>query len=245
MPTPIPEDPNAPPKETVRQMLRRERRERREKVPGTGGDLALCKLDVDFIEEYTRNQCRSGTHAMIKCGVPTSTAAAESHRALMKPAVQLAIRKYKEDRRNYVSASSADILEEWIIVGLTSIKELINIDEDGRGISIKPDDEVPDFVWRAVKKIKAVEIPGRNGSGSEIIIEMHDKMAALINLAKVLGILDTKIEVSGKVEFVDAVRKASEKPMDPAVAEQVKARILKMFGDDKQSLATTFLGSKN
>lgn len=181
-------------------------------------DLSVMRLR--FVEEYLMNGEVNGADAARKAGVPAKSAKKRAHEWLSMPEVQAEIEAWQEERSKYVMNRAADVLEEAKIITKASILDVVSIQPDG---TCRIKKNIPDHVRRAIRKISTKVtkkiLRGRDEftEDEEILtidvsIEMHDKGKTIQLLAQNLGMLQTKVEHSGKLGLLDVLRAAMEEP---------------------------------
>jgi phage terminase small subunit len=181
--------------------------------------LAFC---YEYVKDY------NGTQAAVRTGYSQKTAKQQASRLLTKVDIQRVITDFETEIQNKTLISKEKILRELALIGFSDIQDYITIDVSGcvKAVCI---DDLPLGVSRAIKKVKEKRVI-KSSQGSkdkqlkDIIqestfeFELHDKITALINMGKELGMfrerrevgLDEKCveEILGALpkEFADAVR---------------------------------------
>lgn len=187
----------------------------RKKVPAKiDPSKAISVQRKRFVEEYLMLGRICAARAAVNAGVPAKAARTVAHNWLKLPEVQAEIEAWEAERELYVKARVSDVLEELVILAKSSISDIVEKSTDG---TFRLKDDVPEYAWRAVKKITkkraAKEGDERSGDAEavEFSVEMHDKARALDLLAKALGLTNNKkIEVSGKMSLLDVILLAGE-----------------------------------
>lgn len=183
-------------------------------------DVDISVMRLRFVEEYLMNGEVNASAAARKAGVPAKNAAQQAHCWLKLPEVQAEIEAWQEERAKYVMNRAADVLEEAKIITKASILDAISIQPDG---TCRLKKNIPDHVRRAIKKIstkvskKTLRSRDEMKEDEEIMavdisVEMHDKGKTIQLLAQNLGMLQTKVEHSGKLGLLDVLRAAMEEP---------------------------------
>lgn len=175
----------------------------------------LAPMQLLFVREYLVDL--NATQAAIRAGYSEKTADVQGHQLLKKPLVGNAIAEAKAMRAKRVEVTADRVLAELAKIGFSSLSDVTDwgtkevafgFDEDGKRLRpedigdatvvtyadapfVKPinRDDLPPDIRAAVAEVSL----GRDG----FKIKMHDKGAALALMARHLGMLVDKSEVSG------------------------------------------------
>jgi phage terminase small subunit len=162
-------------------------------------DLGLNPKQLRFAEEYVEKP--NGTDAYKKAGYSPSSddaAAASATRLLNTVKVQEAIRILREKRATRAEVNAARVLQELARLAFADPRKLYN--PDG---SLKQITELDDDTAATVSSVEVYEELAGQGEERKTVgftkkLKHWDKNAALLNLAKHLGLLREKVEVTGK-----------------------------------------------
>lgn len=152
-----------------------------------------------FVSEYMIDLNASA--AARRAGYSVKNSDNISAKLLVDPKVSAAIKaaQYAIAQRNAVTAQR--VIEELAAVGFSDLGQLIEFGKDG--FRFKPASSIPEAARRAVSSIKVRREFGTEESPPAETVEfkLWDKVSALVNLGKHLGILTEKVEVGGSVKM--------------------------------------------
>lgn len=138
-----------------------------------------------FCEEYLIDL--NATQAAIRSGYSTKTAASIGNENLIKPDIQKYIQELQSELSKKVGITQERVLEEFIKIGLSDIKNYYD-----SGLKLKEITSLEDRFSGAIGSIKITERVVRNLSGDmeterQIEFKLHDKLTALDKIARHLG----------------------------------------------------------
>lgn len=148
----------------------------------------LTEKQERFCQEYLIDL--NATQAAIRAGYSKETAAAIGYENLIKPHIQEYISKLQKQRSERTQVTADQVVTELARVGFANIQDFIYDDNTVRDLS--QIDRGKAAAVSAVKKIKKL-IPVKNGDPIEIEtveFKTHDKIAALINLGRHIGMFE-------------------------------------------------------
>lgn len=174
--------------------------------------MELTPKQEMFVKEYLIDL--NATQAAIRAGYSEKTARAIANENLTKPYIQEAIQKAMQQRSKRVQITADRVLEEYARIAFFDPRKLYN--DDGTPVDLSQLDE---DTARAVVSLDVYEEFTGFGENREQIgvtkkYKVADKVRALDSLAKHLGILTDKVEMSGagggpmQVIFDAGMRKA-------------------------------------
>lgn len=156
-----------------------------------------------FCQEYVKDL--NGTQAAIRAGYSEKGARTQASEFLTNPNICVKIKQLNDEKLNAVKVDAQTILSELLKIATSDIRKLFN--ENG---GLLPPSEWPNDVAQAVSSIQVDELfDYDNGQKFQVgltkKVKLWDKNAALDKLAKHLGLLVEKVELSGKVTLEDLV----------------------------------------
>lgn len=136
----------------------------------------------------------NATQAAIRAGYKESYAINHSDEIRWKTAVRAEIDKGLAKLEQRAEVKAEDVIKELASIAFantTDYAETVDL-KTHTDVLIKPTSELSDLQKKAIKSIKM----GKYG----VEIELHDKVRALEDLGKHLGMFRDKIELSGKLD---------------------------------------------
>ena len=139
----------------------------------------------------------NAAQAAVRAGYSAKTAESCGPRLLRNAQVRKEVERLQEERAKRLDLTADDVLAELVRIARVDIGEAY--DEKGR---LRPLKDIPEDVRRAIAGVEVVEL--FEGAGEERVqsgelkkLKLWDKVKALELLAKHLGLLRDKVEVSG------------------------------------------------
>jgi phage terminase small subunit len=132
--------------------------------------------------------CFNKTEAAMKAGYApdskhrSATCAVIGNELYQRPIVRERIAELLKERRQEYAVTEDRVVAEMSRIAFADITELMESFDNGTGITYKSLDQIPKRLRPVIKKITQ----GQNG----ISIELHDKVGAIEQLAKYLGIYE-------------------------------------------------------
>ena len=198
------------------------------------------KIDIKnrinaFVNHYLKHY--NATEAAIAAGYSPKSADNQGWRMMKNEDVQRAITEAERRLENKVFVSKEKILKEMSLIGFSSIDDHVDVDVGGF-VKAKTFAEMPTGAVRCIKKIKEKRtiksIQGTKDKPSEDVIlestfefELHDKIQALINMGKELGMFRDRKEIGLDDKTIDLILSALPKDY----ADAVKSELMKMKGE--------------
>lgn len=163
-----------------------------------------------FVAHYIG--CNTAKEAARRSGVSVMHADV----TLNDPAVALAIKTERTKQLKQLHLNADEVLMELARVGMSSVKKLFR--DDG---TLKLPHELDDSTAATIASIDVIERPTKDAAGNIVIevvrkMRMHDKIAALTVLAKVVKILDADVLVNLDGDLADAISEARKRMRGPA-----------------------------
>lgn len=144
-----------------------------------------------FVQEYMVDLNARG--AAIRAGYSVKSARIRGGVLLSKPNVQLAVQRAKEARAKATGLTADRVLAEISLVAFSDLANHLEIKDDGI-VRVKEFEKMPGDTRRALESM--TDTRDKGGAG-KLGIKMHDKMEALVMLAKHLGICKDTIRLTG------------------------------------------------
>ena len=148
-----------------------------------------------FVDEFMID--RNATEAAIRAGYSKATAGSQGSRLLKNVEVLTEINKRSAEQSQRLRITADRVMQEYEALALLDPLDLFM--SDG---SFKPLDEIPEVARRAMAGIEIVELFDGRGNNKKHIgyvkkFKFVDKKGALDSIAKILGMMREKVEVSG------------------------------------------------
>lgn len=160
-----------------------------------------------FCDEYLVDL--NATQAALRAGYSKKTAYSIGVENLRKPEIQAEIQKRQNRLRNKLEITQEKVLRELAAIAFANGSDFAKVVNDGLFASVKmiPTDELPPEKLPAIAGIKA------NQYGVEV--KLHDKVKALEQLGKYLGLFDSAAE-QGQSEnnLFDAINSCGKEGFD-------------------------------
>jgi len=159
-----------------------------------------------FVAQYLLDL--NATQAAIRAGYSEKTAQQQGSRLLLNVLVQEAIAKGREKTAAKLEITKERIVDELAKIAFADIRKAVrwgkspidttseNASPNGLGIypvELVPSEEIEDEIAAAVSEVSLTQ--------TGIKIKMHDKKAALVDMAKMLGFMVEKHEHSGEISL--------------------------------------------
>lgn len=132
----------------------------------------------------------NATQAAIRAGYSDKTAGAVAHKLLKKADIFAAIEQRRGKIANRLEITAERVLLEYARIGLSDMRRFIAV--DGGGVTMKPSSEWTDDDAAAVAEVTETT----SESGGSVKFKLHNKIAALDALAKHLGLLVNRHEIT-------------------------------------------------
>jgi phage terminase small subunit len=154
-----------------------------------------------FVGEYLIDF--NGTAAAIRAGYSARTAQQQASRLLLNVVVQAAIREGRARVAQRAEVKAADVLAELALIGFSDIGQVL--DFTGLVPALKDTSTIPEAARRAIAGVKVkryIEGSGDDAREVEMVeFKLWNKNKALEDLARHLGLLKERVEVSGEVKL--------------------------------------------
>ncbi len=170
--------------------------------------MKLTPKQQRFVEEYLIDL--NATQAAIRAGYSKKTAGQIGDENLKKPQIAGALQEAMNKRSERTEITADRVLKELGRIAFFDIRKLYN--EDG---SLKNPSLLDDEAAAVMSGIDVVEMQGgmsvdENGNPAHVPMytkkaKVHDKIAALTNAMKHLGMLVEKREISGRMSLESLV----------------------------------------
>lgn len=156
----------------------------------------LSRMQSRYIEEILANPSGTYTSAAIRAGYSMKSASITATNLNQNPVVAAAIALGRKKSMEKFDISKDRILQELCKVAFADLGETIQVSSEGI-ITVTPN--TPTEV--------SIETNSKTGAVSRKFktIKAADKVAALVQIGKQLGMFRDQVELSGKVSLVDLV----------------------------------------
>lgn len=157
----------------------------------------LTPKQARFVQEYLVDL--NATAAAKRAGYSEKTAASTGHENLGKPEIQMAISEAQGKRAQRTEITQDRVLRELAKIGFSDIRNIFGSDGE-----LKSPADMGEEVSAAVASIEVVlrAVPGSNGEVEKVAkIKGWDKLGALTQLGRHLGMFTDKTETKGNFSF--------------------------------------------
>ena len=141
--------------------------------------MALNRKQQKFVQEYLEDS--NGAQAAIRAGYSKKTAKEQAAHLLTKINISEAIDAARAKHANKAEITLQNVLREYASVGFSSISDYL--DFDGSGVFLKDSKTLSKKLLAAVSEVSQVETK----TGTTIKFKLHNKIASLDSICKVLG----------------------------------------------------------
>jgi phage terminase small subunit len=151
-----------------------------------------------FVEEYLIDL--NATQAAIRAGYSKKCAKVEGHRLLTYAAVSEAVAKKQQKRLTSLAVSGERVVTELSRIGFADLTKAVYVEHGC--LIVKDTADIPEDLRPAIAEISETV----SKHGRTIKVRLHDKVAALLALAKHTGVSEAPEKEPpspDEVEFVD------------------------------------------
>lgn len=146
-----------------------------------------------FVEEYLIDL--NATQAAIRAGYSPKTANEQGARLLANASVQEAIAKAMAERSRRTGISQDRVIQELARIAFVNPKNIIDFED----ASVQPDVTEDDLA--CIQSVKVKTTDGPKGTSMEREVKLNDKMKALEQLGKHLGMFTEKVELDADMDL--------------------------------------------
>lgn len=164
-------------------------------------DLPLTPQQLRFVREYLFDM--NATNAAKRAGYSIKTAAQSACRLMNDSRIRLAIQEAQEALGKKHGITAERILEEMSKIGFSNILDYVSQDENGDTII---DLKSLDRDAAAALTELSVETTQGKSTVKKVKVKPYDKMAALIQMGKHIGMFKEQVEHSGKLTLEELVK---------------------------------------
>ena len=159
-----------------------------------------------FVAEYLVDL--NSTQAAIRAKYSAKTADRIGPELLGKTCVAVAIQAAMQAREERTQITQDEVLRQYRNFSFSDVRKLFNPDGSLKNIS-----ELDDATAAAVTSVESVELTDKNGESLGIVrkVKLVDKRAALADVAKHLGMLTDRIDISGKLDLATAIEEGRKR----------------------------------
>lgn len=144
----------------------------------------MTPKNEQFCREYMIDM--NATQAAIRCGYSKKTANVQGSRLLTKADIKLRIEELQKELRERTGLSAEKVLREMEMIGFSNIQNVL-----GEGNTIKDITTVGKEIAATVKSVKTTITKTDFETRTQVVIELYDKRATLVDLGRHLGIFET------------------------------------------------------
>ena len=146
-----------------------------------------------FVEEYLIDL--NATQAAIRAGYSPKTANEQGARLLANASVQEAIAKAMAERSRRTGISQDRVIQELARIAFVNPKNIIDLED----ASVREDATEDDLA--CIQSVKVKTTDGPKGTSMEREVKLNDKMKALEQLGKHLGMFTEKVELDADMDL--------------------------------------------
>lgn len=172
-------------------------------VDGKGEKKFLTMREKIAICEFTT--CLNQSEAMKRAGYAESTYRNGNTNFFNRPLIQHAVKLAFRYRMEQIALSTERVFDELATIAFSDISDAVSI-ENGR-LKINDSKDMSIRTRRAIQEITET----RNNQGTTIKVRMFDKLGALAQLARSLGMNKDKVEVEINETAADIITAARER----------------------------------
>lgn len=144
-----------------------------------------------FCEEYMLDL--NAAKAAKRAGYSEDSAKSIGYELLNNDEVSEYIAGLMQARVEKCQTSAAEVLKEFLSVGMSNIQDYLDDD-----LEVKTLSEIPEQKARAIKSIKKIVTEFETGTKTSIEFTLHDKIAGLMNIGKHIGFFEKDNEQQAK-----------------------------------------------
>ena len=147
-----------------------------------------------FVDEYLIDL--NATQAAIRAGYSPSTAQEQASRLLSNVIISATVARAMAERSRRTGVTADRVVNELAKIGFANITDVANVDEAAVRGNANRDDTA------AIQSVKVKVIPTEDGNIVERELKMCDKLRALEQLGRHLGLFNDKLKVEGSIPVV-------------------------------------------
>ncbi len=167
---------------------------------------ATSERYLKLVNEYFDNGFNKRA-AMRACGFSEKSIEGYQHRLFNHPDVLKEIDRRRQSMVRRTDVTRERIIQEYAKIAFANFGDLLEINEDGSAILDLAG--ITDEQRAALSEFQVDEYKDGKGEDAREVkkykVKFHDKKAALDALAKIMGYLTEKVEVSGELSFVERI----------------------------------------
>lgn len=148
-----------------------------------------------FVDEFMID--RNATQAALRCGYSPKTAMSQGGRLLRDVAILAEINKRGAEQSRRLQITSDRIMLEYERLALLDPIDLFNADGTMKALKDIPEDARRAIGALEIRELSDIETPGGTIAVQLRKVKLVDKKGALDSLAKIMGLMKDKVEVSG------------------------------------------------
>lgn len=168
----------------------------------------LRPMHIAFVDAYTTNGF-NGQQAAVTAGYSRHTARHQAYDLLTRPHIVEEIERRRALTRKAASIEALEVVEELAALARGDITDVVTW--NGHGLVYEASRDLPPEVTAAIKEVREIRRIHRSKDGSEdetidFRVVMHDKIAPLLGLARILGMMPKEGATAGGVHVGDNVQ---------------------------------------
>lgn len=162
------------------------------KKPKRAGNLRACFVDEFMID-------RNATEAAIRAGYSRASAGSIGCRLLKDVKILAEINKRSAEQTQRLGITADRVMQEYERLALLDPLDLFNSDGSMKPLAEMPEDARRAIAGLEIRQLQNIEAPDVVLRATLHKIKLADKKGALDSLAKIMGLMKERVEVSGQV----------------------------------------------
>lgn len=154
-------------------------------------------LRARFVDEFMID--RNGSEAAKRAGYAARSAGVTACRLLKDTKILAEINKRSAEQTTRLQITSDRIMQEYERLALLDPLDLFKPDGSLKDLADIPEDARRAIGGIDIRQLKDIEIPGGVIAASIHKIKLVDKKGALDSLAKILGMMKDRVEITGEI----------------------------------------------
>lgn len=164
----------------------------------------LNPQQLRLVSEYIADPKRNGRAAAVRAGYSPVSAKTLAYQVLSKPEAIEMIKKADKTRATKLGFTAERVLSELAKIAFADLSKGVSYDDEGNPVA-------SDISEMAVET-SSNEKGNRTKSVKIRTVKPADKVSALVQIGKHLGIFADKVEVTGNLSLIDLVTQSFKEP---------------------------------